>query len=164
MNATQEPLARKPRRRVLLPVLVAAAIFVGLFGAGRVYAVLTTKTVPFEMEDPQAIYQAAYGMPNTVWVAIWWPSCVKTNDYGWLTPDVADLPWSVTVTLRTNDYYTAHCPTRTPDGKVWPIGIYLSQIAFPVQLSEPLANRPFLDGSTFPAAKPSHRPLTSFGQ
>lgn len=156
VNATDQPLARRPRRRLLLPIVVAAAVFLGLFGAGHAYTVLATKTVPFEMED-QAIYQAAYGMPNTVWVAVWWPDCVKLNDYGWLTPDVADLPWSVTVTLRMNDHYAAECKSGI-------IGIYLSQIGFPVQLSEPVGNRPFLDGSTFPAAKPSHHPLTSFGQ
>lgn len=77
----------------------------------------------------------------------------ELRDYAWLAPEVAYGPASVAITLRTNDAYTAMCPESTGSGELPVAGTYLSPLAFPVQLSEPLGGRALIDGSTFPGTE-----------
>jgi hypothetical protein len=85
-------------------------------------------------------------------VEVQWPGCVDFGDYSWLTPEVSYMPWSVTITLRTTDTYAAKC-SKGADGQPAVIGYYLSDLSFPVQLSEPLGGRALFDGSTVPATE-----------
>ena len=100
--------------------------------------------------SPTAQYSA---VSFVTYVEVDWPGCVKQRDHSWLTPDIAYLPWSVTITLRTSDSDTAQCGKAGLDGRLPPVGFYLSPLSFPVLLSEPLDGRPMFDGSTFPATE-----------
>jgi hypothetical protein len=142
------------RRRIpLVAVIIVAAFFVGLFGASRLQTVLSTRTIPWEVSAGIGGPPFAATTDSVAYVEVDWPSCVEQRDYSWLTPDVAYLPWSVTITLRTSDTYTAQCGEAGMGGRLPSVGAYLSPLSFPVQLTEPLGGRPLFDGSTFPATE-----------
>lgn len=158
MSSAITPTVRNPRRIPLVPiVIIAAAFFVGMFGASRLSALLNSQLIPW---GPSAGLSGARFDPATVQtmtvvnVEVQWPGCIEPGDSSWMTPEVSYMPWSVTITLRTNDIYTTKCSKPTADGRLPSIGgYYLSALSFPVQLSEPLGGRPLFDGSTSPAAE-----------
>ena len=152
MDATISP-ARKRRRIPFVAVIVVAAFFVGLFGASRLHTVLSTRTIRWEPSAGIGGPSFAATTGGVTYVEVDWPSCVAQRDYSWLTPDIAYLPWSVTITLRTSDTYTAQCGKAASDSRLPPVGSYLSPLSFRVLLSEPLNGRPLFDGSTFPATE-----------
>lgn len=140
---------QQPRRIPIVAIVLIVVGFVGgMYGASRISESLSSEAVPWQTSaglsggrfDPAAVQTM-----TVVYVEVEWPGCIKPGDSSWMTPEVSSLPWSVTITLRTNDIYTAKCPER--------VGSYLSHLSFPVQLSEPLGGRPLFDGSTFPATE-----------
>jgi hypothetical protein len=159
MTATAQPPARKPRRVPLVAILIVTAFFVGVFGASRISTAMNSDTLAWGTASGPGGHRFERTRTATmtvVYVEVWWPACIEQGDYAWLTPDVADLPWSVTITLRTNDHYTAKCGPPATDGRLPVVGTYLSPLAFPVLLGEALGNRSLLDGSTFPATQRFH--------
>jgi len=155
VNTTISP-AQSRRRIPLVAVIIVAAFFVGLFGASRLHTVLLTRAIPWEPSDGIGGPPFAATTDGVTYVEVDWPGCVAQRDYSWLTPDIAYLPWSVTITLRTSDTYSAQCGKPGSDGRQPAVGFYLSPLSFPVRLSEPLGGRPLFDGSTFPAAERYH--------
>ncbi len=133
------------------------AFLVGLFGASRLSATLSSHTVAWQPAvgiGGPAFDPATAQTTTVVNVEVQWPSCVSTDDDSWLTPDVSYSPWSVTITLRTSAAYASNpkCSKPAVDGQLPTVGYYLSALSFPVQLREPLGGRQLLDGSVFPAA------------
>ncbi|HEX5823030.1 MAG TPA: hypothetical protein VFY18_01100 [Candidatus Limnocylindrales bacterium] len=159
MTGTATPAARRPRTIPLVPiVIIVAAFFAGMFGASRLSTMLNSHTVswgPSAGIGGPGFDRATAQTSTVVNVEVQWPSCVNTGDDSWLTPEVSYMPWSVTITLRTSAAYAANpkCSKPGPDGKLPMVGFYLSALSFPVHLSEPLGNRPLLDGSTSPATE-----------
>ena len=73
-------------------------------------------------------------------VMVTWPGCEHED---WLAaPAIVYTPWSVTITMSTNDAFAA---------KRGSIGSCLSDKYVRVNLSEPLGGRAMFDGSSFPA-------------
>jgi hypothetical protein len=84
------------------------------------------------------------------------PTCAPGDD-SWLgAPAITYTPWTVIITIHTNDAFgdITKCWTRDGTGQLivsnYDTGSYL-----PVHLSEPLGGRALFDGSKFPpAARP----------
>lgn len=152
------PTVRNPRRIPIVPiVIIVAAFFVGMLGASSLSAALSSQVIPWGTSaglsgarfDPAAVQTM-----TVVNVQVEWPGCIQPGDSSWMTPEVSYKPWSVTITLRTNDIYATKCTKPTADGRLPGLGgYYLSALSFPVQLSEPLGGRALFDGSTFPATE-----------
>ena len=156
MNTHARPAARRSRRIPIVAILLVAAFFVGMLGASRIYTILSSHAVPWHPSaglSGRSFASAPVQTSLVVYVEVEWPGCIDIGDYNWLTPDVSYMPWSVTITLRTNNYYADKCTKPGADGRQPPIGYYLSPLSFQVQLSEPVGNRPLSDGSTFPATE-----------
>jgi hypothetical protein len=155
---------RRAHRISPIAILLVAAFAVGVFGAGLISSLLTaasSEALTWQLSggiggprfDP-----AAAQSTTVVYVEVWWPGCVKTQDYSWLTPSVSYALSSVTITLRTNDVYANNPGCAKPRaGQLPNVGTYLSALSFPVQLSEPLAGRTLFDGSESPAAARPYR-------
>jgi hypothetical protein len=156
MTSAITPTVRRPRRVPIVPIVIVAAFFVGMLGASRISTLLSSHVIPWQ---PSAGLSGARFDPATVQtmtvvnVDVEWPGCIKPGDSSWMTPEVSYTPWSVTITLRTNDIYASKCTEPRADGRLPNIGSYLSALSFPVQLSEPLGGRPLFDGSSFPATE-----------
>jgi hypothetical protein len=137
-------------------VMIVAAFFVGMLGASRLSTMLNSQVIPWSSSaglsgarfDPASVQTM-----TVVNVQVQWPSCIQPGDSSWMTPEVSYMPWSVTITLRTNEVYIAKCAKSTGDGRLPSVGYYLSELSFPVPLSEPLGGRPLFDGSVTPAAE-----------
>jgi hypothetical protein len=156
MTSPITPTVRKSRRIPIVPIVIVAVLIVGVIGASRLSAVLSSQAVRWEPSSGiggPAFDPATVQTMSIVNVEVEWPTCIDTGDSSWLTPEVSYMPWSVTITLRTNEIYATNCTTPAAGGRPPSIGYYLSALPFPVQLNEPLGGRPLFDGSTFPATE-----------
>jgi hypothetical protein len=155
MTTNTTSAAHKPRRIPLVPILIAAAFVAGIVGASKISTALSSQTVAWGLSagiGGPAFDPATAQAMTVVNVEVQWPACVNAGDSSWLTPEVSYMPWSVTITLRTSAAYAEKC-SKGADGQPAVIGYYLSDLSFPVRLSEPLGGRPLFDGSTVPATE-----------
>jgi hypothetical protein len=150
MTAEQPARAERAsgRRLVTLGLVLAVIAFGGLL-ARRSFPALdypSSHLISWELEQGLGASRTA-DAASVVWVSIVWPPRAPTPpDASWLEPLITYTPLAVMITLHSS------IPVGCDSTTLPCVGTYLSTIAVPIRLSEPLAGRTLFDGSTFPPA------------
>jgi hypothetical protein len=150
MTAEQPARAERAggRRLVILGIVLAIIACGGLLAQRSFPAFIypSSHLISWELERSVGTSRTA-DAASVVWVSIVWPPGAPTPpDASWLEPLITYTPLAVMITLHSS--IAVGC-----DSTALPcVGTYLSTIAVPIRLSEPLAGRALLDGSTVPPA------------